>query len=84
VIVPEETGMLVPPKDSRALAQAMSRLAQDASLREILSRRGPQLVASRYSLEQMADALEALYASIMETNPEPVAPALVSQKKGAP
>jgi glycosyltransferase involved in cell wall biosynthesis len=83
VIVPEETGLLAPPRDSQALAQAMSRLMEDASLREILSRRGPQLVASRYSLEQMADALETLYASIMEPNPDPVSPALVSQKKGA-
>jgi glycosyltransferase involved in cell wall biosynthesis len=82
VIVPEDTGLLSPPRDSRALAQAMSRLAQDAYLRDILSRRGPQLVASRYSLEQMADALETLYASIMEPNPDRVSPALVSQKKG--
>jgi glycosyltransferase involved in cell wall biosynthesis len=82
VIVPEETGLLVPPRDSRALAQAMSRLVRDASFREMLSRRGPQLVASRYSLEQMADALEALYTGIME-NPDPVSPALVSNRKGA-
>jgi glycosyltransferase involved in cell wall biosynthesis len=83
VIVPEETGLLSRPRDARSLAQAMSRLVEDASLREILSRRGPQLVASRYSLEQMADALETLYAGIMEPNPDPVSPALVSQKKGA-
>jgi len=83
VIASEETGLLAPPRDSRALAQAMSQLAQDAPLREILSRRGPALVASRYSLEQMADALEALYAGIMETNPDPVSPALVSHNKGA-
>ncbi len=83
VIVPEETGLLVPPRDSQALAQAMSRLVRDASFRELLGRRGPQLVASRYSLEQMADALEALYAGIMATNPAPVSPALVSDKKGA-
>jgi glycosyltransferase involved in cell wall biosynthesis len=83
VIVPEETGLLAPPRDSWALAQAMSRLVQDEPFRKILRRRGPQLVASRYSLEQMADMLEALYASLMETNPDPVSPALVSQKKGA-
>jgi len=82
VIVPEETGLLVPPRDSRALAQAMSRLAQDSSLREVLSQRGPQLVASRHSLEGMADALEALYAEIMETDPMPVPTALISRKKG--
>jgi glycosyltransferase involved in cell wall biosynthesis len=83
VIIPEETGLLAPPRDSRALAQAMSRIMQDQPLREILSRRGPQLVGSRYSLEHMADALEALYAQIIKTNPSPVPPALVSQKKGA-
>jgi glycosyltransferase involved in cell wall biosynthesis len=83
VIVPEEIGLLVPPRDSQALAQAMSRLARDAFFRETLSHRGPELLASRYSLEQMADALEALYAGIIAANPYPVAPALVSTKKGA-
>jgi glycosyltransferase involved in cell wall biosynthesis len=83
VIVPEETGLLVPPRDSLALAQAMSRLARDAALREVLSRRGPKLVASRYSLEQMAEALEALYAEIMETDPRPASPAPACHKKGA-
>lgn len=65
VIIPEETGLLAPPRDSQALAQAMARLAQQPSLRAQLSRQGPQAVASRYSLDQMADALEALYAKIM-------------------
>jgi glycosyltransferase involved in cell wall biosynthesis len=83
VIVPEETGLLAPPRDSRALSEAMSRMAQDFRLREILSYRGPQLVAERFSLEQMADALEGLYAGIMKPNPDPVSPALASQKKGA-
>ena len=83
VIIPEETGLLVPPRDSRALARAMSRLAGDQALREALSRQGPRLVASRYSLEQMADALEALYAEIMGTDPMPTPTALVSRKKGA-
>ncbi len=65
VIVPAETGLLSPPRDSRALAGAMSRLMEDGSLREKFSRRGPQAAASRHSLEKMADALEALYAEIM-------------------
>lgn len=65
VIIPEETGLMAPPRDSRALARAMARLAQEPTLRAELSRRGPRKVASRYSLEQMADALEALYARLM-------------------
>jgi glycosyltransferase involved in cell wall biosynthesis len=82
VIVPEETGLLVPPKDSRALAQALARLARDQALWAALGRRGPGLVASRFSLEHMADALEALYADIMETDPIPASPALASRQKG--
>jgi glycosyltransferase involved in cell wall biosynthesis len=83
VIVPEETGLLVPPRDSRALAQAMSRLLQEAPLREKLSRQGPQMVASQYSLEQMADAIEAVYAWIMGTSPTAAVPALAPGSKGA-
>jgi glycosyltransferase involved in cell wall biosynthesis len=83
VIVPEETGLLVPPRDSQALAQAMSRLLQDSPLREKLSQQGPQMVASRYSLEQMADAVEAVYAWIMGISPMAALPALAPSSKGA-
>jgi glycosyltransferase involved in cell wall biosynthesis len=65
VIIPEETGLLCPPRDSQALARNMARLAGEPLLREKLSREGPRAVACRFSLEQMADALEALYAKIM-------------------
>ena len=75
VIVPEETGLLAPPRDSQALAQAMSRLLQDRALQEKFSQQGPQVVASRHSLEQMADAIEAVYARIMGTSMTPTAPA---------
>ncbi len=75
VIVPEETGLLAPPRDSQALAQAMSRLLQDRALQEKFSQQGPQVVASRHSLEQMADAIEAVYARIMGTSMTPAAPA---------
>src|SRR5208283_5706980 len=83
VITPGETGLLAPPQDSRALAQSMSRLARNGALREGLALRGPKLVASRYSLEQMADALEALYGVIMATGPAPASPASFPDVKGA-
>jgi glycosyltransferase involved in cell wall biosynthesis len=82
VIAPEETGLLAPPRDSRALAQAMSRLMQDGTLRERFSLGGPQLVASRHSLEQMADALEALYAEIMGEKMTPASPTLPVSQQG--
>jgi len=76
VIIPEETGLLAPPRNPQALARIMSRLLQEADLRQGFSQRGPRLVTARYSLEQMADALEAVYDGIMGTGPRrPHAPA---------
>jgi len=83
VIVTGETGVLAPPRESQALAQAMLRLARDASLREKFSQQGPQ-VASRYSLDRMADALEALYAEIMPADQIPTSSPQVFPAKGAP
>lgn len=65
VIIPEKTGLLAPPRDAVALARIMARLGKDPALREKLGRKGRQLVLSRYSLELMADRLEAVYAGLM-------------------
>jgi glycosyltransferase involved in cell wall biosynthesis len=61
VIVPEETGLLVPPRDAGALAQALGRLMAEPRLAGELGRRGRELVKERFSLEQMAAELEAVY-----------------------
>ena len=82
VISPGETGLLAPPRDSLALAENMSRLAQNQSWRERLAQQGPQMVASRYSLDRMADALEALYTEIMSTNPMPTTSPQISRFQG--
>ncbi len=67
VIVHEDTGLTVPPRDSRSLARVMARLAKEPGLREKLSSRGVRLARARYSLDCMADELEALYDGIMNT-----------------
>jgi glycosyltransferase involved in cell wall biosynthesis len=61
VIVDEETGLLVPPKDPQALAQAMVRLLKDPDFRRELGLRGRQLVVEKFSMEQMAAEIEAVY-----------------------
>jgi glycosyltransferase involved in cell wall biosynthesis len=61
VIVPGETGLLVPPKDPRALAQALRQLWENKELREKLGQQGRDLVIRKYSLEQMAAAVEGVY-----------------------
>jgi glycosyltransferase involved in cell wall biosynthesis len=64
VIVPEETGLLVPPKDAAALAGALERLRAEPRLAGELGRRGRELVKEKFSLEQMAQELEAVYAAV--------------------
>jgi glycosyltransferase involved in cell wall biosynthesis len=61
VIVDGETGLLVPPRDTRALAQAMGRLMADPDYRGQLGRRGRDLVVEKFSMEQMAAEIEAVY-----------------------
>jgi glycosyltransferase involved in cell wall biosynthesis len=61
VIVHEETGLLVPPRNPRALAQAMGRLMADPEYRARLGRRGREVVVEKFSLEQMAAEVEAVY-----------------------
>jgi glycosyltransferase involved in cell wall biosynthesis len=61
VIVDEETGLLVPPRNPHALARAMGRLMADADYRRELGRRGRELVVERFSMEKMASEIEAVY-----------------------
>jgi glycosyltransferase involved in cell wall biosynthesis len=66
VIVPGETGLLVPPKDAAALAAALRRLDEQPELRTEMGRRGRELVKQKYSLEQMALAVERVYDLVWE------------------
>ena len=66
VIHPGETGLLVPSKDPQALAQAVRHLWEHPELRQALGQRGRHLVVQKYSLEQMAAAVEAVYDWVWE------------------
>ena len=66
VIVPGETGLLVPPKDAPALAAALRRLDEHPEQRTEMGRRGRELVMQKYSLEQMALAVERVYDLVWE------------------
>jgi glycosyltransferase involved in cell wall biosynthesis len=58
-----ENGLLVPPADDAALAQAMARLAADPGLRERLGASGRRIAAD-YTPERMAERYLALYREI--------------------
>jgi glycosyltransferase involved in cell wall biosynthesis len=61
VVIDAETGLLVPPRNPQALAQALGRLQATPNYRQELGRRGRELVVERFSLEQMAAEIETVY-----------------------
>lgn len=66
VVIPGETGLLVPPKDPPALARALRELWEQQELREKMGQQGRQMVVEKYSLEQMAAAVEGVYDWVWE------------------
>ncbi len=65
VMTPEETGLLVAPGDSQALAATITRLLGDAGLRRQLGQCGRRIVAERHSAEAMAARYCAVYREVL-------------------
>jgi L-malate glycosyltransferase len=65
LVVDGESGLLVPPRDPRALADALRRLLTDGPLRERLALAGHERVAKGFSSEVRLDRIEALYARLL-------------------
>lgn len=60
------TGLLVPPKDSEAIADAVLRLAAAPELRLAMGEAARAYVVPPYSLEKMVADIEALYERLLE------------------
>jgi glycosyltransferase involved in cell wall biosynthesis len=60
------TGLLVPPLDARALAQAMLRLALDESLRLALGAAGRARVVQFFARERIWQALAETYERLTD------------------
>ncbi len=65
VVVPERTGLLVPPSDPIALADATLRVLHDRGLAERLGAAGHDRVEEDFSVRAMVSAYEALYLEIL-------------------
>jgi glycosyltransferase involved in cell wall biosynthesis len=65
IVVPGETGFLVPTADPGAVAQALCRLAEDADLRVRYGAAGRARMADRYSSKSAIASLADLYASLL-------------------
>jgi glycosyltransferase involved in cell wall biosynthesis len=65
-IRPEETGLLVRPSDSQALADALRRLVSSDSARRAVSTAGRAAAKRHFSPARMARELSALYARLAD------------------
>ena len=66
-----ETGLLIPPGDGDALAQAMLQLADSPDLGRQLGRNGYRVVEAGFSSEAMARQYFTLYTQLLSTNAVP-------------
>jgi glycosyltransferase involved in cell wall biosynthesis len=64
-VLHERTGLLVPPEDPAALADALARLLRDPSLRARLAAEGPRRVAQGFRAEDLVEAYEGLYCEVL-------------------
>jgi len=62
----EHTGLLVPPSDSDALAQACLVLIENPSLRQQMAKAAIKKVQAYYSIDAMVDATSELYEELLE------------------
>jgi len=65
VIRDGETGLLIPPHDPQALAEAVVALLRHPDQASTLGARGRRLVEKEYTLELMLQKLEALYRDLV-------------------
>jgi glycosyltransferase involved in cell wall biosynthesis len=63
-ILPDETGLLVPVRDAKALADAMIRLIEDPQLRHRLGERGRRLAVDRYDIGTVINTHLEIYRSL--------------------
>ncbi len=70
VVLDNETGILVPFGDTRRLAQAVIKLAQDAPLRRRLTHRGRELCLATFDWHDMVARLDKLYRRLRRPDEE--------------
>jgi glycosyltransferase involved in cell wall biosynthesis len=66
VVCHQENGLLVPPRDSHALAAALRTLIKDPELRLSMGRNGRSLAENEFSLERVIKENFKLYERILD------------------
>jgi len=70
IITDGVNGILVPMKDSDALAQAMLRLSRDTDFAQKIRSAAMQTVADRYTVKRHAEHICTIYRSVLESRKE--------------
>ena len=65
-IVPGETGLLVPPRDAEALAEAIATLLADGVRRRAMGRSGHRLAVLRFGIESVIASHLAIYRELVD------------------
>ena len=66
-----ENGILVPPRDAGALANAIRRLIDNAPLRERMGKKGRELVVKEFSVDKVISETMALYRQLLREKLHP-------------
>ncbi|MEL7131181.1 MAG: glycosyltransferase family 4 protein [Pseudomonadota bacterium] len=65
LVVPDETGFLVPPKDLAALTTATETLMSDPQLRHSMAQAARRKVLAQHHIEHEVDAINAVYQRLL-------------------
>jgi glycosyltransferase involved in cell wall biosynthesis len=65
-IEPGVTGLLVPPRDAMALANALERLIEDSSLRKAMGKAGRTLAEREFGIEKVVAAHLQIYKELID------------------
>ena len=67
----EETGLLIPPGDPEALAEALQTMIADSRKRQQFAAKAFEVVRARYSFDRTLEQYDSLYTAVLSTqNPE--------------
>ncbi len=65
IVVPEETGLLVPPEEAEALAEALLRLLGDGELRRKLGAAGMERARVHFDVRRVVEQVQGVYGEML-------------------